>query len=213
MKQRKILVGSSWCLKETLGYLPWAWVLNKFLYCTWHQQTGWGSPWKRNMSDETLNISQFSEFEWFEWVIFWDETAPNPNDHFRLGRYLGPSIVLIPLWWQKTVKRMVRSFIGPCTKHQPKNSGNGNSAKQNVVCSSSPYTRDWLLMLRWGLSWTECGGHITVKSIWEWIAECWDVSHVEQRARGNSRVGEPVCKLRIITPKWEQDGQRPQCRW
>ena len=39
--------------------------------------------------------SQFCEFEWFEWV-FQDEIAAYPNDHSRLGRYLGPRINIGP---------------------------------------------------------------------------------------------------------------------
>ena len=38
------------------------------------------------------DISQFCEFELFEWPMFQDETAPYQDDHFRLGRYLGLSI-------------------------------------------------------------------------------------------------------------------------
>ena len=48
------------------------------------------------MSGKMSDISQFCEFEWFEWVMFWDKTAPYPNDHFRLGRYLGSSIDIGP---------------------------------------------------------------------------------------------------------------------
>ena len=44
------------------------------------------------MSSKTSDISQFCELEWFEWIMFQDKTAPYPNNHFRLGRYLGLSI-------------------------------------------------------------------------------------------------------------------------
>ena len=33
------------------------------------------------MFDEMSDISQFCEFEKFEWVMFWDKTAPYPNGH------------------------------------------------------------------------------------------------------------------------------------
>ena len=39
---------------------------------------------------------KFCEFEWYEWVIFQDKTAMHLDDHFRLGRYLGLSIEIVP---------------------------------------------------------------------------------------------------------------------
>ena len=57
------------------------------------------------MSGEMLDIIQFCEFEWFKWVMFQDETAAYPNDHFRLGRYLGPSIDIGPALMVKIIKQ------------------------------------------------------------------------------------------------------------
>ena len=37
------------------------------------------------MSRDTSKISQFCEFEWFEWVMFSDKMATYPNYHFKLG--------------------------------------------------------------------------------------------------------------------------------
>ena len=51
---------------------------------------------KTVMSGETSDISKFCELEWFEWVMFRDETAPFPDDMLKLGRYLGPSIDVGP---------------------------------------------------------------------------------------------------------------------
>ena len=48
------------------------------------------------MSGETSNISQLCELEWFERVVFWDETAPFPDDVLKLGLYLGPSVDIGP---------------------------------------------------------------------------------------------------------------------
>ena len=31
------------------------------------------------MSSKMSNIIHFCEFEWFEWVMFWDKAAPYPN--------------------------------------------------------------------------------------------------------------------------------------
>ena len=48
------------------------------------------------MSGETSDISQFCELEWFEWVMFQNETAPFPEYVLKLGHYLGPSIDVGP---------------------------------------------------------------------------------------------------------------------
>ena len=48
------------------------------------------------MSGETSDISKFCKLEWFEWVMFRDETAPFPDDVLILVYYLGPSIYVGP---------------------------------------------------------------------------------------------------------------------
>ena len=55
------------------------------------------------MSSKTSNIIQFCEFEWFEWAMSKKETAPYPNDHFRLGRYLGLGINVSPFLITKII--------------------------------------------------------------------------------------------------------------
>ena len=57
-----------------------------------------------DMSSKTSDISQYTEFEWFKWVMFWDEISPHHNDHFRLGRYLGPSIYICPTLMAKIIE-------------------------------------------------------------------------------------------------------------
>ena len=44
------------------------------------------------ISGETSHISNFWESVWFEWVMFWDETAPFSDDVLKLSHYIGPSI-------------------------------------------------------------------------------------------------------------------------
>ena len=44
------------------------------------------------MFGKMSNIIQVCEFEWFKWVMFWDETGAYPNNQFRFGKYLGLSI-------------------------------------------------------------------------------------------------------------------------
>ena len=55
----------------------------------------WEVP-EKVMSVETSDISQFFKLEWFEWVMFWDETVPFPNDMQKLGHYLWPCIDIGP---------------------------------------------------------------------------------------------------------------------
>ena len=56
---------------------------------------------KTVMSGETSDISQFCELEWFERVLFQDETAPFPDDVLKLDHYLGPSIDVGPAMTMK----------------------------------------------------------------------------------------------------------------
>ena len=48
------------------------------------------------ISGETSDVSQFCEFEWYEWVKFLDSAVQFPEESLVLGRYLGPSIVVGP---------------------------------------------------------------------------------------------------------------------
>ena len=63
-----------------------------------------GEVLKIIMSGEMSHISKFCEFEWFKSIMFQDETALYPNDQFRLGRYLGPSIDIGPPLKAKIIK-------------------------------------------------------------------------------------------------------------
>ena len=55
------------------------------------------------MSGETSDISMFFKLEWFEWVMFCDETASFPDDVLRLCHYLVPSIDVGPALTVKIV--------------------------------------------------------------------------------------------------------------
>eukprot|EP00804_Cyclotella_cryptica_P016777 CCRYP_002064-RA/>CCRYP_002064-RA protein AED:0.32 eAED:0.33 QI:0/0/0/1/1/1/2/0/448 len=57
------------------------------------------------MSGETSDISQFCEFEWYEWVKFRDSAVQFPEDSLVLGRYLCPSSDVGPALTAKTVKQ------------------------------------------------------------------------------------------------------------
>ena len=48
------------------------------------------------MSGNASDISQFCELEWLDWVMFWDEIAPFPDDVLKKGHYLGPCVDIGP---------------------------------------------------------------------------------------------------------------------
>ena len=86
------------------------------------------------MSGEMSNMSQFCEFEWFEWVMFWDETAPYPSDHFRLGRYLGPNIDIVPVLTAKMIKENGQVLCR--STYQDLSQEEWEQEKCNIKCSS-----------------------------------------------------------------------------
>jgi hypothetical protein len=43
------------------------------------------------MSGSTADISHISEFGWYDWVMFHDNTPTFPDDKLVIGRYLGPA--------------------------------------------------------------------------------------------------------------------------
>ena len=43
------------------------------------------------MSGSTADMSHISEFGWYDWVMFRDNTPTFPDDKLALGRYLGPA--------------------------------------------------------------------------------------------------------------------------
>ena len=48
------------------------------------------------MSGKPSDISPFCKLEWFEWILFLDETVPFPDDVLKLGCYFEPSIDVSP---------------------------------------------------------------------------------------------------------------------
>ena len=54
-----------------------------------------GDVSKAKMSGETSVISQFCEFEWFEWVMFQDKIAQYPDDHFKWVGTWGQALMLV----------------------------------------------------------------------------------------------------------------------
>ena len=58
------------------------------------------------VSGETSNVCQFYRLEWFEWVMFHDETDIFPDDMLKLGHHLGISIDVGLVWLQGFLHRM-----------------------------------------------------------------------------------------------------------
>ena len=44
------------------------------------------------MSGQTGDISHLCEFEWFQWVLFFQPKEPYPEDKMFIGRWFGPAI-------------------------------------------------------------------------------------------------------------------------
>ena len=56
------------------------------------------------VSGETADISPFSPFKWYEWVMFRDTSVPFSNDQMVLGCDLGPTIDIGPTMTRKILK-------------------------------------------------------------------------------------------------------------
>ena len=80
-----------WSTKETLGWLPRTWIPYQIKHCTWHTQAGWENS-QDNYVWKNIWHKPILWFEWFDWLMSWDKMASYLDDHFKLGRYLGPSI-------------------------------------------------------------------------------------------------------------------------
>ena len=46
---------------------------------------------------ETADISRLAEFEWFQWVKFYDDPMQYPEPKVQLGKYLGPAMDVHPI--------------------------------------------------------------------------------------------------------------------
>ena len=57
------------------------------------------------VSGETVDISPFAEYKWYEWVMFWDTSVSFPEDYMVLGRDLGPALDIGPFMTRKILKK------------------------------------------------------------------------------------------------------------
>ena len=44
------------------------------------------------MMGQTADISHLCEYEWFDWVVYYEPVNGYPNDKVTIVRYLGPAI-------------------------------------------------------------------------------------------------------------------------
>ena len=56
------------------------------------------------INGETPDISEFAEYQWYEWVKFRDAQVAFPGENFVLARYLGPSFDIGPAMTAKLLK-------------------------------------------------------------------------------------------------------------
>jgi hypothetical protein len=63
------------------------------------------------MSGSTADISHISEFGWYDWVMFQDNTPTFPDDKLVLGRYLGPATDVGSALTVKIVGRRTHDYI------------------------------------------------------------------------------------------------------
>ena len=88
------------------------------------------------MSGEMSNISQFCEFEWFEWVMFQDKIEAYPMiTSGWVDRYLGLSIDMGHSLMENIIKKNGQILYRSTYQALTIMSGNGKSASMNVACS------------------------------------------------------------------------------
>jgi hypothetical protein len=57
------------------------------------------------MSGQTADISQFAEFGWYDWIVWWDTSSGFPEAKELLGRWLGPAADIGPAMTAKVLKQ------------------------------------------------------------------------------------------------------------
>ena len=101
------------------------------------------------MSSKTSNISQLCEFQFFKLVMFWDETALYPNDHFRLDGYQSLNWDIGPVLMAKIIRENsqvpCRSTYQALTQEEwEQEECKVKHSLFMVFC-----TRNWVLLLSW----------------------------------------------------------------
>ena len=56
------------------------------------------------MPGQTADISAICQFEWFQWVMYFEPTESYLNDKWTIGRYLGPTVDVGSAMTQKILK-------------------------------------------------------------------------------------------------------------
>ena len=66
------------------------------------------------MLGSTANISNLCQFDWFDWVVFWDTVPTFPVNTHILDRYLGPVINVGSALTAKIIKQNGAGHIPIC---------------------------------------------------------------------------------------------------
>ena len=45
-----------------------------------------------SMTGQTADIRNLCEYEWFQWMMYYQPKEGYPDDNMEMGRYLGPAI-------------------------------------------------------------------------------------------------------------------------
>ena len=56
------------------------------------------------MTRQTADNSNICEYDWYEWVMFRDNTTSYPDDKLSLGRYIGPETDVGSAMWYKILR-------------------------------------------------------------------------------------------------------------
>ena len=108
-----------------------------------------GQVLKTIMTGTTADISHISEFGWYDWVMFQDNTPTFPEDNIVLGRYLGPAIDMGGMMTAKILKGngqfIYRSTLRHLTKEETESSAHTDRRQRfdkSIADTLSPGTVD-----------------------------------------------------------------------
>ena len=75
----------------TVGSLYWTRGIGSLKSCTWYYVIE-GQVIDTVMIGQNSDISHLCEYEWFQWVIYYQPKEGYPDDKMAMERYLGPTI-------------------------------------------------------------------------------------------------------------------------
>ena len=77
------------------------------------------------MTGQTADISNLCEYEWLQWVVYYQPKEVYTDDKMEMGKYLGPAIDVVNAMTYKIllpyVNYVCRSTVCPCTPVEEEN--------------------------------------------------------------------------------------------